>query len=371
MNKNNYIVNYINLDNRQDRKEHIEKELLQIFPENLIVRTSAIKDKIGAIGCTKSHISVIENFLQSKYQYCFVFEDDFAWLYKTSEIQQILENIFVSDFNVVLLTYNSYTIQFKFQCDLTKYNLCSIACGLTTAGYIVNRKFADCLLENYKICLNKQLGNNNDRATIDTCWWALQTFENKFYASVPCLGTQYTNYSDIENQLMYYFDCNAFIVLILASEIKNVKKLPNCGYVYKYFVNNQNIYGETISVQADLNNVIMLDNYSDINAIEWVLNNYPRVRHIFVTNDSCIERINTFNLYSFYKNILKNNIVYHQNSIVECLFDKKLKKKKIKYHTFDRTNNNYFTETSECCKFIADRKINLSKIVNVPETLLY
>ncbi len=49
---------YINLDHRTDRKEHVEKEL------NIIgihaTRFEAIKMENGAIGCSMSHLKILQ-----------------------------------------------------------------------------------------------------------------------------------------------------------------------------------------------------------------------------------------------------------------------------------------------------------------------
>ena len=60
-------VVYINLDHRTDRRQHMEKEV-SIFPSERVTRFSAIKHDYGAIGCTRSHIAVLEMAISSDWK---------------------------------------------------------------------------------------------------------------------------------------------------------------------------------------------------------------------------------------------------------------------------------------------------------------
>ena len=111
----NSIVYYINLDERPDRKQHIENELIKIFPKDIINRISAIKHKTGAIGCSNSHIDALFNFIKSKKDVCYIFEDDFQFLFPPDEIKEILNNVLKEDFNVIMMSYNGLGIDINCQ----------------------------------------------------------------------------------------------------------------------------------------------------------------------------------------------------------------------------------------------------------------
>ena len=67
---------YINLENRLDRKEHIEKELeiLDIPYE----RFNAIKiPEFGALGCSLSHIECLKYAINNNLDNILILEDDF------------------------------------------------------------------------------------------------------------------------------------------------------------------------------------------------------------------------------------------------------------------------------------------------------
>jgi GR25 family glycosyltransferase involved in LPS biosynthesis len=69
---------YINLEHRKDRLEHVNKELLKMNING--ERFNAIKTKLGAIGCTLSHIKCLEIAKERDYEYVFICEDDICFL---------------------------------------------------------------------------------------------------------------------------------------------------------------------------------------------------------------------------------------------------------------------------------------------------
>ncbi len=79
------VIFYINLEQRTDRKEHFLQEMKKFcVDESKIVRIDAVYNAIGALGCTKSHIKALEQFMENPaWKTCIVFEDDFTF-YNTS-----------------------------------------------------------------------------------------------------------------------------------------------------------------------------------------------------------------------------------------------------------------------------------------------
>jgi len=69
---------YINLEHRTDRLEHVKIELSKLGIDG--ERVNAVKSKIGAIGCTLSHIRCLEIAKQRDYEYVFICEDDIQFL---------------------------------------------------------------------------------------------------------------------------------------------------------------------------------------------------------------------------------------------------------------------------------------------------
>ena len=69
---------YINLEHRTDRREQIEEELQKI---NINAqRFNAIRVANGAVGCTISHIKLLENAIHNNYPHLLILEDDIQFL---------------------------------------------------------------------------------------------------------------------------------------------------------------------------------------------------------------------------------------------------------------------------------------------------
>ena len=89
INSINDITNifYINLEHRTDRKEHVETELLKI---GLIgQRFNAIKMDNGAIGCSMSHLKLLQDAVKHNLEHILIVEDDITFLNPTLFINQI------------------------------------------------------------------------------------------------------------------------------------------------------------------------------------------------------------------------------------------------------------------------------------------
>jgi len=205
------IVYYINLDKRTDRKTELVGELVKInYPEDKIERISAIYEKgRGHLGCSKSHIKTMQHFLASPHQTCFVLEDDFEWAQSPENTIGQINTLFENnvDFDVCMLSVNPYDLT-----DTKEYPfLQKVNNGLTASGYIVNKKFASTLLENFMEGAQKleQSYIENDNKdyhggyAIDQYWCNLQP-QNKWYVFNPVLGKQRASFSDIQNGNVNY-----------------------------------------------------------------------------------------------------------------------------------------------------------------------
>ena len=65
---------YINLEHRTDRREQIESEL-SIMGINA-QRFNAIVSNNGAVGCTMSHLRLLNNAIEKNYSHLLILEDD-------------------------------------------------------------------------------------------------------------------------------------------------------------------------------------------------------------------------------------------------------------------------------------------------------
>jgi glycosyl transferase family 25 len=92
-------VFYINLDTRTDRKEYIENHLKSIGLN--AQRFNAIKLKNGAIGCSMSHLKLLETAKANNWDHILIVEDD---------IQFTKPDFFVSQFNTFLEQNKSFDV---------------------------------------------------------------------------------------------------------------------------------------------------------------------------------------------------------------------------------------------------------------------
>jgi glycosyl transferase family 25 len=184
---------YINLDERGDRKLNVQRELLRVFPVGKVRRFAAIKEEIGGIGCTKSHIAVLEMAKAEGWGNVMIVEDDFVW--KNFEAgAPVLTELLTKPYDVIVIG-GTYVM-----CDST-YRLASCQ---TTTGYIVQRGYYDTLLANYKEGLDLlQKTNAYNVYALDQYWKRLHKTGN-WRVVQPTLCAQKPGYSDIEKRVVNY-----------------------------------------------------------------------------------------------------------------------------------------------------------------------
>jgi len=181
---------YINLNRRTDRRDTIEKELLHSGLD--YERFEAIDESPGWLGCSKSHIEVLKLAKKNHLRNVLILEDDFTFL--VSDFKQKLKEFFDLglDYDVLMLTHGSLVGE-------TGPLVGKVMSAQTTAGYLVNEKYYDTLLQNYEEGLFLlQTTMNHETYSIDQHWKKLQTEGNWYYFS-DRIGRQLPGYSDICN----------------------------------------------------------------------------------------------------------------------------------------------------------------------------
>jgi GR25 family glycosyltransferase involved in LPS biosynthesis len=207
-NKINLKYYYINLNHRNDRNNHminmfksynitnyerIEGCIFNLNVDNLNKRTN------GRIGCTMSHIKTLQTFINSEYEYCIIFEDDFIFTIDSEKYKNILNNIFELNFNWDMILFSSNVI------NSTPYNnfLNKALNCQTTSSYLVTKNYAKKLLNNYIEGLDFLKKTQEDQYCIDIYWKKLQPQDN-WYIINPKIGKQMPSYSDIEKRNASY-----------------------------------------------------------------------------------------------------------------------------------------------------------------------
>lgn len=191
---------YINLENRADRKTHVEKELIKIgITPN---RFNAIKMPNGAIGCSLSHLKCLQIAKEFGWPHVFICEDDIRFLEPELFVNQI--NTFFTnhqnDWDVLLVAGNNMPPYKEIDETCVKVSQCQ-----TTTGYIVLQHYYDKLINNYKEGISKLMREPNKHVfyAIDKYWFYLQQTDN-WYLITPLTVIQRTDYSDIEKKIVNY-----------------------------------------------------------------------------------------------------------------------------------------------------------------------
>jgi hypothetical protein len=202
------VIYYINLDHRKDRDEEMLNEFKKMeIPEDKIVRISAIKDSTyGDLGCSKSHIKTMKTFIESGKTNCIVFEDDFEFSQSKNEVYELMNSLFDQKVKYDVCMLSANTIEKK---DSEYPFLKKVVNSQTASGYMVNRTYADKLLQNFeegaRILETKKNKNDPDRGNycVDQYWKHLMP-ESRWYEFSPRLGKQRKSHSDIQGGVVEY-----------------------------------------------------------------------------------------------------------------------------------------------------------------------
>jgi glycosyl transferase family 25 len=190
---------YINLESRTDRKQHVEKQLLNIGIR--ATRFNAIRLNNGAIGCSMSHLKCLEIAKQNNWEYVLIVEDDILFL-KPELFKNQVNKFFKNhiDFDVLLIAGNNMPPYQKMDDSCVKVCRCQ-----TTTGYIVKKHYYDTLIANIREGIQKLMKNPEQHAlyAIDKHWFKLQEKDN-WYLITPLTVIQREDYSDIEKRNTNY-----------------------------------------------------------------------------------------------------------------------------------------------------------------------
>ena len=216
---------YINLESRPDRKTFFENQMKMVGLK--ATRFNAIKNANGAIGCSLSHLYLLQQAKKNNLDHILIMEDDIMFLNPTQFIQNI--NNFLSKhntFDVLLLAGNNKGDYIKIDDSCVKISQCQ-----TTTGYLVKRHYYDKLINNYKTGIQFLLKNTKlkEQYAIDQYWSKLQLVDT-WYLLIPLTVSQKPDYSDIEKKNINY---NSIMLDLDKTKLKQhilnleKKKLPN------------------------------------------------------------------------------------------------------------------------------------------------
>lgn len=194
-------VFYINLTKRIDRKIHIEQQLINIGLYNCSKRFNAIETTNGAIGCSMSHLKLLEDAIKNDLDHILILEDDIQFL--DPELFKKKFNEFVSSgtkWDVILFAGNNIPPYEIIDDCAIKVSHCQ-----TTTGYLVNKHYIKILATNIKNGLKNLIAKQDMKTlfAIDRFWLVLQQNGNWFLITPPTV-IQREDYSDIEKKITNY-----------------------------------------------------------------------------------------------------------------------------------------------------------------------
>ena len=208
-------VYYINLDTRPDRKTHVESQLNSIGIKQY-TRFSACMMVNGAIGCSTSHLKLLEMARDQQFPHIMIVEDDIEFTKPDVFVKQMNHFLSHNDpttYDVLLLGGNNIPPYKKHSESSVQVSHCQ--CAL---AYLVQSHYYDTLINNFTQGLEKlvQYPGKHSEYAIDKFWIHLQK-HHRWYLIIPLTIIQKPDYSNIEkknvnyNHLMLDLDKKQFI----------------------------------------------------------------------------------------------------------------------------------------------------------------
>ena len=157
--------------------------------------------KNGAIGCSMSHLKILEIAKENNWDHVLIVEDDILFTNPSLFVQQF--NKFLNNhplFDVVLIAGNNCPPYFNVDDTCVQVTRCQ-----TTTGYLVQSHYFDKLINNFKTGILNLMKEpeNHFLYAIDKFWFHLQSVD-KWYLIIPLTVTQREDYSDIEKRPTNY-----------------------------------------------------------------------------------------------------------------------------------------------------------------------
>ena len=191
---------YINLEKRKEKNIHCIDELKKIGITNPN-RFNAYEDKIGLIGCAKSHIKCIEIAKNNSWPFVCIFEDDLSFIDHEKVIININKYL---DHDYDILYIGAWIRNNKY--EIINDDLLKVDYTCCTHAYIIKNHYYDILLQNLNEGLELKIKDpNNYLYNIDEHIRKLQERDN-WLCFYPILATQIEGYSDNFNEVIDYND---------------------------------------------------------------------------------------------------------------------------------------------------------------------
>lgn len=207
---------YINLENREDRRQHFEG-LKTAWPFlSSINRLKAIENEDGALGCCYSHLLALTLLLSEEKgdSYGAVFEDDF-FILDEPNFRGFLEGFEkvkdTLDWDIIVLTPRGTTVKPLFDGALENSRMemagfRRIIEHQTATGYIIKKGFIPILMENLAEASKLQESGVDKNISANDQYWKKIQERHRFYYYEGIFGGQLPSWSNIEKRWVDYND---------------------------------------------------------------------------------------------------------------------------------------------------------------------
>ena len=191
---------FINLDHRKDRRISVESALEARGLTNF-ERFPATLNDLGILGCTQSHIGVLEKIETENHDLAMVCEDDIEFLGFSDEIRQAIQEFVNTDgLDVLCLAYRLRAPRLRLSQRF------ALANSIQTAScYVVKRKAVGPLLQSFRESEQMLLDGVPPRiAANDMHWKKTQTNRLLFAITRKRLARQRPSFSDVVGKFKDY-----------------------------------------------------------------------------------------------------------------------------------------------------------------------
>jgi len=201
---------YINLDEREDRRNHFLQEIAKLRLKGPQPhRIAATKLEEGAIGCSISHIKALEHAKKQGWPQVLICEDDITFMNPETFLLSLSKTLYRERsesggnalWDVLLIAANNWP-PFSQQYD----NCIRIRNACSATGYIVRQHYYDILLQNYREGVKLFMENRDKKHlyAVDV-WWKRLQVRDRWWMVIPATVTQWEqNYSNIEGTMVSY-----------------------------------------------------------------------------------------------------------------------------------------------------------------------
>jgi GR25 family glycosyltransferase involved in LPS biosynthesis len=196
MNRADQIL-FLNLDNRPDRLEAINKQLkCQMIQMNKVHRIPAhYTPGNGHLGCAKSHLDAIKYANEKGFENVIVLEDDFKFSTKKEQTHKLFDDLFRlvknNEWDVIMLTHlYGKTINSKYPF------IKKITDAQAGSGYMVNKSYYPIMISIFEKCVRNMSKDSSRTSGVNWEQWALDQVwkenqkEDRWFVFDPLIGQQ-------------------------------------------------------------------------------------------------------------------------------------------------------------------------------------